>query len=348
MQAIRLHPAPSSSNPYSPSNPAPPSALHLDSNIPIPEPSKPGDLLIRIKATSIIRDALTWPETYHSEYTIPGNDFAGTVEKIFAGDKGSKFKVGDEVFGMTHADRPRTWAEYAIVGEDEIALKPGNLTWEEAAAIPLSALTAFEALYVHAGVSVPDGVDYDGAKHERSSEPSSRKPRILITGASGGVGIYLVQLARFSDLEVIAASSSNSRNETFLKDLGADQTAEYVSFKELPGDFDIIIDTVGGDILSSCWSLVGSTGTLITVDSMSFNFVDEHKKLGLSAGKEGVKAQFFIVSGGHKALHVLAELVERKQVKPFVVDTFPLAEAGLAYGKASTKSGGYGKVILTV
>ena len=348
MQAIRLHPAPSSSKPYSPSNPAPPSALHLDSNIPIPEPSKAGDFLIRIKAASIIRDSLTWPETYHSEYTTLGNDFAGTVEKVFPGDERSKFKVGDEVFGMTGGDRPCTWAEYAVVNEDEIAPKPGNVTWEEAAAIPLSALTAFEALYMHAGMSVPASIDYPGAKPERRFDTYEKKPRVLITGASGGVGVYLVQLAHLFDLEVIAATSSNSRNEKFLKDLGTDQTVEYASFKELPGDFDVIIDTVGGDILASCWSLVASTGTLITVDSMSLNFAEEHRKLGLSAGKESVKTLSFIVSGNLEALRSLAELAKEDQLKPFVVETFPLAEASRAYERASAKSGGYGKVILTV
>jgi NADPH2:quinone reductase len=100
---------------------------------------------------------LTWPETYSAEYAIPGNDFARVVLNTFSDPEGGvtpKFWPGDEIFGMTHFKRASTWAEYAVVSEDEVARKPGNLTWEHAAALPLCALTAYEALFGHAGVAV--------------------------------------------------------------------------------------------------------------------------------------------------------------------------------------------------
>lgn len=350
MQAVRIHPTSRSSTPYSPANPAPPSALHLDHNIPIPELSNPGDLLIRVKATSIIRDTLTWPETYNCDYAIPGNDFSGVVEKVFPGpgDTHPRFKPGDEVFGMTHPDRASAWAEYAIVEEDEVALKPPNLIWEQAASLPLSAQTAYEALFEHAGIPEPSLPNTP--KGESASRPNvSQTPRrVLITGAAGGVGIYLVQLARLAGLEVVAASSSRIRNELFLEHLGADQTVEYGQLEQSPGNYDIIIDTVGGDILAACWSLVADSGTLITVDSLSSGFVEEHRRRGLSKGKENVKAMFFIVSGGRKALESLAKFAELGILLPFVVETFPLSQVRQAYERASMKSSGHGKVILTV
>lgn len=339
MQAVRVHPAPEASKPYSSSNPAPPSALHLDQHVPIPEPSEPGELLVRVKATSVIRDALTWPESYDSEYAILGNDVAGIVESVFPGPSGrdTPFKPGDEVFGMADTNRASTWAEYAIMKEDEIALKPSNLTWEQAAALPLSALTAYEALFVHAGVPKPE--------FPNSAKRLSRQ--VLITGAAGGIGIYLVQLARLAGLEVVAASSSNDRNESFLRRLGADQPVEYKDLKSSPGKYDLIIDTAGGDVLADCWSLIANSGTLITIDSLSAGFVEEHKRRGLSEDKSNVKALFFIVSGGNKALEPLAKLAELGLLVPFVVETFPLAKAREAYERASVKSSGHGKVILT-
>lgn len=341
MQAIRLHPSPDPSTPYSPTNPAPPSALTLDTDIPIPQPSNPNEVLVRIKATTVIRDALTWPETYAHEYTIPGHDLAGTVAAVFPASPNPPFKPGDEVFGMAHADRGSAWAEYALVRDSEIAHKPKKLSWEEAAAMPLSAQTAYEAL-LHAGIPLSGGA---GATPER------KKTTILITGAAGGVGVYLVQLARRAGLRVVAASSSNARNGEFLRDLGADETVEYAALHVLEQDrvFDIIVDTVGGDVLEGCWDLVKTpTGSLISVDSASFDFVREHERKGIR--KEGVKALFFIVQGSGEALAQLARFADEGSLKVFVLDRYPLGKAVEAYERASGRGGGSGrgKIVLTV
>ncbi|RMJ25288.1 alcohol dehydrogenase [Aspergillus sp. HF37] len=349
MQAVRVHPAPASSMPYSPSNPAPPSALQLDQHVPIPEPAAPGDLLVRVTATTVIRDSLTWPETYHAEYAILGNDVAGVVESVGPGSVG-RFKAGDEVFGMAHPTRVSTWAAYTIMKEDEVTPKPSNLSWEQAASMPLSALTAYEALFVHAGLPAPAFLDSSKDEPQRqSTTTASQKPRrVLITGAAGGVGVYLVQLARIAGLEVVAASGSNLRNRAFLERLGADQTVEYGQLKVVSGKYDLIIDTVGGDVLAGCWSLVADSGTLLTVDSLSAGFVEEHGRRGLSEGKESVKAFFFIVSGGRSALQALAGLAELGLLLPFVAETFPMASARQAYERASVPSDSHGKVVLTV
>lgn len=338
MQAIRVHPAPSSCDPYSPSNPAPVSALHLDKDVPIPKLSKPGELLIRLKATTVIRDMLTWPESYNREYAIMGNDLSGTVVKSF-GDS-SKFKPGDEVFGMTHVDRAATWAEYTIAKEEEIALKPKSLTWEQAAAFPLSAHTAYEALFVHAGVPVPS-VDASLKSKARSSH---NKQKILITGAAGAVGIYLVQLASAAGLHVVAATSCNARNQDFLRSLGADGTIEYALLDGHQPDFDIIIDAVGGDVLARCWACVKGDGTLVSVDSASYDFVKEHERRGIR--RAGVRALFFIVTGSSETLHYLAELAERGILGSRVVQTYPFDRVREAYEHANGRYTGRGKVVL--
>ncbi|OJI98875.1 hypothetical protein ASPVEDRAFT_485454 [Aspergillus versicolor CBS 583.65] len=341
MQAIRLHPA-EGVPPYSPSNPAPSSALHLDT-IPVPKPSKVGELLIKVKASTIIRDTLTWPETYSHEYTIPGNDLAGTVVEVFG--ENSKFKPGDDVFGMLAADRPGAWAEYAIATESEVSLKPAKLTWEDAAALPLSGMTACEALFVHAGVPVP-GKDV-AVKNSKSSATSGSK-KVLITGAGGAVGAYIVQLARLAGLHVTGATSSNERNAEFLRGLGADDTIEYavLQTKEQKEAYDIIIDTVGGQPLVDAWACIKADGALVTVDSSSFNFLEEHTKRGIR--REGIKALFFIIEGGPASLNALAEFADLGLLRVFVLDSYPLAKAREAYDRANGRLTGRGKIILSV
>ncbi|KAE8168678.1 hypothetical protein BDV40DRAFT_251242 [Aspergillus tamarii] len=341
MQAIQVYPAPPTSTPYSPSNPAPSSALHLDHNVPIPKPSISGEILIRVKATTVIRDMLTWPETYSHEYAIIGNDFSGIVTEVFSED--CKFQPGDEVFGMAAADRAGAWAEYVLVNENELALKPKALTFDQAAALPLSAQTAYEALFDHGGIPVPS---VEEAIKNKSGLSSQKRHRVLITGAAGAVGIYLVQLASAAGVHVVTATSSNARNEEFLRGLGADETLEYSMLENYRGAFDVVIDVVGGEVLAKCWDYVKETGVLVSVDSASFNFVEEHEKRGIR--KDGVRALFFIVEGSSKALHYLAELVDLGTVQSFVVETYPLSKAQEAYNHANGRYSGRGKLVLTV
>ncbi|KAL4953949.1 hypothetical protein BDW69DRAFT_164215 [Aspergillus filifer] len=336
MQAIRLHPAPPEAIPYSPSNPATSAALQLDYNVPIPKPSKPGELLIRVKATTIIRDMLTWPEAYTHENAILGNDVAGIVTGVFSSD--GKFKPGDQIFGMADVDRAATWAEYTIMKEDEIALKPTGLTFAQAAALPLSALTAYEALFDHARIPLPT------VEEVKSRTTRKQEQRVLITGAAGAVGVYLVQLAAAAGAKVVAATSSNARNSEFLQSLGADEAVEYGMLGRYRGAFDVIIDVVGGELLEKCWDYVTETGVLVSVDSASFNFVEEHKKRGLC--RADVRALFFIVKGSPEALDYLARLADMGAVQSLVADTFPFARVQEAYDITNGRHSRRGKFVL--
>lgn len=133
MQAIRLHPPEDGSQPsFSANNPAPITALALDS-IPIPTLNKPGQLLIRVHATTVTRAELTWPETYSSDLPLLGHDLVGTVVAVQHHEDTDEehtipgFKPGDEVFGMLDMSKGSTWAEFAVALSDEVALKPGTL-----------------------------------------------------------------------------------------------------------------------------------------------------------------------------------------------------------------------------
>uniref|UniRef100_A0A060T9R0 ARAD1D13794p n=1 Tax=Blastobotrys adeninivorans TaxID=409370 RepID=A0A060T9R0_BLAAD len=338
MQAVRVHPAPKDSTPYSAANPAPSSALQVDQNVLVPVPSAPGELLVKVKATTVIRDMLTWPESYAHEYAILGNDFSGIVTEVFSGT--SKFKPGDEVFGMADVDRASTWAEYTIAKEDEVVLKPASLTFAQAAAMPLSAHTAYEALFEHTSIARPS------IEQVLSKSVSNKDINVLITGASGAVGIYLVQLAAVAGVRVVAASSSNARNEQFLRQLGADEVVEYSELDRYKGHFNFIIDTVGGPVLEKCWDYVRDNGTLVSVDSASYEFVDQHEKRGLR--KAGVHAEFFIVKGSQDGLHYISELVTAGALQSFVAKEYPLAKVQEAYDIANGRSYGRGKVILDI
>lgn len=338
MQAIRIHPAPPESEPYSRSNPAPSTALQLDHDVPIPVLSAPGELLVQVKATTIIRDMLTWPETYAHENAIIGNDVAGIVTEVFSPE--SKFKPGDEVFGMAQTDRAATWAQYTLMKENEVASKPAALTFAQAASLPLSAQTAYEALFEHARIPRPTVEKVVSQRAEKETQD------VLITGASGAVGVYLVQLAAAAGARVVAASSSNECNGEFLRGLGADEVVEYSMLDKFRGRFDVIIDAVGGEVLEKCWNYVVEMGVLISVDSASHQFVEEHEKRGLR--KAGVRALFFIVTGSPEALRYIAELASVGAVRPFVADTYPFAKVQEAYDVANRRSCGRGKIILTI
>jgi NADPH:quinone reductase-like Zn-dependent oxidoreductase len=155
--------------------------------------------------------------------------------------------------------------------EDEVAMEPKNLAWNAAAAMPLSAQTHYEALYDHAGIPIPELGDNLKRETYRLST-SGNKQRVLITDAAGAVGIYLVQLASISGLYTVhvAATSSITRNQEFLKSLGADETVEYSTLlSEQSEKYNVIVDTVGGDILVKCCTIVKEGGKIITLDSQA-------------------------------------------------------------------------------
>jgi NADPH:quinone reductase-like Zn-dependent oxidoreductase len=328
MKAVRVQYKTHDGRTYTAADPAPTSAI-LITDVAIPKSLQPGKLIIQMKATTVIRDSLTWPELYTDPPAHMGNDFAGIVAEVHPDER--EFKPGDEVYGMTHADRGGTWAEYAVVTTEEANLKPESLSWTEAAALPLSALTADQALFVHARLDV----EVQQAK------------RVLVTGAAGGVGMFVVAFAAAAGHHVVASTSSNARNEEFVRSMGAAEVVEYDQF-DSQDKFDVVIDTVGGEVLASCWKTVRNDGYLISVDSASWNFVEEHRKNGLSTGKESVHAKFFIVEPSRDSMKRISAAVETKGIKGLVAKTMPFDQAPEAYELSATRGYGRGKIVIVL
>lgn len=217
---------------------------------------KEGEVLIRIKAAGVNPvDAVIGKGTYkemipHSLPVIPGWDVCGVVEK--RGHAARRFQVGDEVYA--YARRPEvkwgTFAEYMVIPDSYLALKPENLSAEEAAGIPLAGLTAYQSLYEA------------GSLQENQT--------VLILGASGGVGSFAIQLAKERGAKVIGVASE--KNHSFMKDLGADYTVDYKSThigeaaKEIsPEGVDLIFDCTSGESLQQSLKALKPSGTLVSI-----------------------------------------------------------------------------------
>jgi NADPH:quinone reductase-like Zn-dependent oxidoreductase len=273
----------------------------------------PGDALIRVIATSITKDELSWPPTYKTKDgqprlpTIPGHEFAGIVDAV-APDV-SDIKAGDEVNGSA--------AEYVAVAATDVAPKPKTLNFEQAATVPLAGLTAWQALFDHGKLQA--------------------NQRVLIHGAAGGVGTFLVQLAHWKGAYIIATASS--AHTEFLRELGADEVINYEEqkFEEVVKDMDLIIDTVGGDVFERSRLVLKPTGMLISVVEM---VVPEQ-------AADRPRELFFIVEPNRAELIELGRLIDAGKIKTAIAEVFPLEQAAKAFEKGLA---GHvrGKIVLRV
>lgn len=177
------------------------------------------------------------------KHPIPGLDLAGTVEAV--GAKVTRFAVGDQVFGAGRG----TFAEYSAARENQLALKPATISFEQAAVVPVSACTALQAL--RAGGITPT----------QGSAP--RQPRVLVSGASGGVGSYAVQFAKLAGAEVTAVCSTGKMD--LVRTLGADHVLDYTTQDFLDGSeqYDVIIDIAGNPAVSRLRRALTPTGTAV-------------------------------------------------------------------------------------
>lgn len=332
MKAARVRLTTPEGSPYGfPGNVAPSSAIEVHPDVPKPEVTQPGEVLIRVKASTVFRDNLEWNELYPPSHAQLGNDFSGVVAAVHPDER--DFRVGDEVYGMSHAKRGGMWAEYALVTAEEAVPKPAALSWEEAAALPGSAITADQALFVHAGI-------------ETTAEKGAKQ--VLITGASGGVGMYMVQFAVAAGHNVTAATSSKERNGAFLKSIGAHEVVEYGEFGAVKDKFDFVVDSVGFEVLESCWGVVKPDGTLVSFDAQSWGYIDDHKSKGISKGKEGVNAKYMIAEPSRVSMARISEHVEKRNMKGLVLKTVSIDDVREAYEAVHSRGIGPGKVVVLV
>jgi NADPH:quinone reductase-like Zn-dependent oxidoreductase len=287
---------------------------------PQPQPG-PGEALARVGASGVIANELKWDETYQTAsgeplpFPIPGRDLSGVVAELGPGV--TDLAVGDAVYAMVGYRRDGAEAEYAIAQPSELAPRPRTLDDTQAAAIPLSALTAWQALFVHGGLS--------------SGQTA------LIHGAAGGVGVIATQLARWKGARVITTASA--RNADFVRALGADEVIDYATtrFEDVVHDADVVFDTVGGDTLARSWQVVKPGGALVSVVS----------PLSGQPVREDIRYIYFIVEPSGAQLREIGALIDAGQIHPVVDQVFPLAQARQAY---ETAASGHprGKIVITV
>jgi NADPH:quinone reductase-like Zn-dependent oxidoreductase len=247
---------------------------------------------------------------------IPGYDVAGTVEKV--GGKVTKFKVGDPVYAFISIPTGGGYAEYVLAKENQAALKPVTLHFVEAAGVPSVALTAWQALVDKANVQSGQTV--------------------LIHGASGGVGMFAIQIAKIRGAKVFATAST--ANQDFLKQLGADMPIDYKTqkFEDVAKDVDVVVDGVGGETLTRSYPVVKKGGVLVSlVGRVDRPQLDNHGIRGVS-----LEAEY---SGDELAQ--IGKLIDEKKIKVVVSETFPLADASKAEAKADTGHA-RGKIVLKV
>ncbi|MEN8651375.1 NAD(P)-dependent alcohol dehydrogenase [Streptomyces sp. 21So2-11] len=296
----------------------PPEVLRLD------EVAQPvagrGEVLIKVQASSI--DPGVWHLTTGRPYLlraagfglqapkarVRGTDVAGRVEAVGPGV--TRFRPGDEVYGSGKG----AFAEYACAKEDSLAPKPANLDFEQAAAVPVSACTALQALR-------------DGGRLK-----SGR--RVLVIGASGGVGTFAVQLAKAFGAQVTGVCST--ANTDLVRSIGADEVIDYT--QEDPTDgahrYDLVVDTGGNRPLARLRRALTPRGTLVIVGGEGGGtwIGGTHRELGavLLSPFVGHRLRGLVATQRHSDLALLTELIEAGSVTPVIDRTYPLADVRAA------------------
>lgn len=272
-----------------------------------PEPKLgAGDALIRVHATGITPAELTWADTYRncdgSERlpAIPGHEVSGVVESV--ADGVSDMSTGDEVYALTSFCRDGAAAEYVAVHAADLAPKPQSLDHVQAAAVPLSALTVWQAFFDHARLASGQ--------------------RVLIHGAAGGVGSFAVQIAHWHGAYTVGTASAHNRD--FLLGLGANEVIDYqhVNFEQTVRDIDVVLDTIGGDTRKRSWQVLKPGGILVSLPEP----IPEGE-----AAAHGRRGVFFIVKPDREQLGNIATLIDSGAVRPVIAETIPLANARQAF-----------------
>ncbi|MGG8408120.1 NADP-dependent oxidoreductase [Streptomyces sp. 12297] len=284
-----------------------------------PEPGL-GEVLVRVHAAGV--NPVDW-KTRASGALIEwgplpavGWDVSGTVEAVGPGV--GVFSPGDEVFGMPLFPRQAGgYAEYVVAPARHLAPKPASLTHVEAAALPLAALTAWQALVDTADV-----------------RPGQR---VLVHAAAGGVGHFAVQIAKARGAYVIGTASAAKHD--LVRSLGADEVIDYraVRFEDEVSDVDVVLDGLGGETAQRSLKVLRAGGRLITLPGPG----------DVPAETGGVLAQWVLVEPDHLGLREIAALVQRGELKPLVDTVIPLAEAARAH-ELGEQGRTTGKIVLSV
>jgi NADPH:quinone reductase-like Zn-dependent oxidoreductase len=281
----------------------------------LPKPAiQNGEVLVQVKAISInpvdVKTRLgkaQYARLQEQGPVIIGWDISGIVTE----SKSDLFKPGDEVFGMVNfPGAGKAYAEYVAAPAGHLALKPANISHEEAAAATLAALTAYQAVAHQYKIKAGD--------------------RVLIHAAAGGVGHFAVQLAKHMGAYVIGTSSA--RNKDFVLKLGADEHIDYQTnqLETHQKDFDFILDAIGGNNVDRSLPLVKPGGTLICLPSAASGGVTEKSKA------YNVNGFFFMVQSSGADMKVIAGYLQKGIIKAHVSKTFPFENMADAHTYVET------------
>ena len=288
---------------------------------PRPEP-KDDEILVRVIAAGVnpvdayARQGMLAKRGLDNRPAIIGYDIAGVVEKTGANAK--KFKTGDAVYSYLSVMRGGGYAEFAVAKESETALKPRNINFVEAAAVPLAATTAWQALV-------------DTAKIDKGQT-------VLIHGGSGGVGSFAIPIAKARGAKVIATASTAHQDS--LKQLGVDQAIDYTTtkFEDVVKDVDVVLNCVRADALGRSYGVVKKGGIIVSI-------TDEPDQA--ECAKHGIRGSRLGANPDAKVLEELTKLIEARKMTPIVSQTFPLAGASKAHQQIETHHT-LGKIVLKV
>jgi NADPH:quinone reductase-like Zn-dependent oxidoreductase len=279
--------------------------------IPVPEPG-PGELLVAVQATAVTAGELTWPESWPA---IPCHDLSGVVTAVGPGVEG--WLPGDEVYGLVGFDRPGAAADYVTALAAELAPRPSSIDHVGAAAVPLGALTAWQALHDHARL-----------------QPGQH---VLVHGGAGGVGAYVVQLAAVGGARVTATATA--RDHAFVTGLGADQVLDYAGrFEDHVRDVDVVVDPVGGDTTARSWPVLRSGGALVAI---------AEEPDPSHGGRTDVRGVYFVVRPDARQLRELASLIDNQRLRPVVSLVYALTDLPAAF-RAQRGIRPPGKVVISV
>jgi NADPH:quinone reductase-like Zn-dependent oxidoreductase len=285
--------------------------------LPQPRPAE-GEVLVRVKAAGVnpvdwkILNGRLKERIPHQFPLVLGWDMAGVVEEV--GYSAQRFQVGDQVFA--YCRRPvvqhGSYAEWMTLPESYLAHKPNNLSFAEAAAVPLAALTAYQSIFVAANLQANE--------------------TLMVLGASGGVGSFAVQLAKAQGAKVVALASE--KNHEYLKTLGADITIDYTQgdFREslravMPDGVDVVFDCVGAETLLKGYDCVKTGGRLVSI------LDPEGKAECIAAGK--ISYRYVFVQPHVPQLAHIRQWIEADKVKVHLNAVYPLAEAAKALEQIS-------------
>jgi NADPH:quinone reductase-like Zn-dependent oxidoreductase len=288
---------------------------------PRPHPGE-GEVLVRVHAAGInpvdwkIREGQLQGMLAHTFPLVLGWDVSGVVEAVGSGL--TRIKVGDEVYSRPDILRDGAYAEFIVIRESEVALKPRSLDHLHAGALPLAGLTGWQTLFDAAGLQAGQ--------------------RVLIHAASGGVGHLAVQLAKWKGAEVVGTAAE--RNHDFLRKLGVDQVIDYDTerFEEVTQPVDVVLDPMGGDTQARSWKVLKRGGILVSIASPPSPEI---------AAAQGVRQAFVFTQPNAGQLAELAQLADSDRLKVIVETILPLSDATRAQ-ELSQRGHTRGKIVLRV